>query len=191
VLSIVNKLANMIARRQVMNRSTVHVAHTASVNWRGIRQRPPARLTIGEGSIFEGAIAADRPEASVSIGSRTFFGNSTIVTACNVEIGNDVLVSWGCTIVDHDSHSLSWKQRSHDVANHYAGIKDWSSVKIRSVSIRDKVWIGFNVIVLKGVTVGEGAVIAAGSVVTRDVAPYTLVAGNPAVSIRSLTKQLS
>jgi acetyltransferase-like isoleucine patch superfamily enzyme len=46
--------------------------------------------------------------------------------------------------------------------------------------------MGFNVIVLKGVTIGEGAVVAAGSVVTRDVPAFTLVAGNPARAIRSV-----
>jgi galactoside O-acetyltransferase len=55
--------------------------------------------------------------------------------------------------------------------------------------IQDKVWIGFGASILKGVTVGEGAVIGAQAVVTRDVAPYTVVAGNPARIIRHITPE--
>jgi len=67
-----------------------------------------------------------------------------------------------------------------------AGAKDWSQVKIAPVRIEDKAWIGFNAIILKGLTIGEGAIVAAGAVVSKDVAPYTLVGGNPAVFIRTL-----
>jgi galactoside O-acetyltransferase len=55
----------------------------------------------------------------------------------------------------------------------------------RPVIIADKAWVGFNVSILKGVTIGEGAVIGACSVVTRDVPPFSVVAGNPARLIRT------
>jgi acetyltransferase-like isoleucine patch superfamily enzyme len=184
--SLKHTLFNAWARQQLRGRCELRVAADAQVDYRGIRQRPPARLSIGAGSIFQGAIAADRPNAEVHIGSHSFVGNSTIVTAERVDIGDDVLISWGCTIVDHDSHNLHWERRSQDVREHYHGRKSWEHVPVRPVRIGNKVWIGFNTIVLKGVTVGEGAVVAAGSVVTRDVAPFTLVAGNPARVIRSV-----
>lgn len=185
---LIQLLFNAIARRVVMRSARVHVAADAKVNYRGMRRRPPSVLSIGAGSIFEGSIAADRSGCSVTIGERTFFGQSTIVTAERVDIGDDVLVSWGCTIVDHDSHSLDWQQRQHDVTDHYQGRKDWQAVPVRPVRIGNKAWIGFNVIILKGVTVGEGAMVAAGSVVRHDVPDYTLVAGNPAVVVRSLSR---
>ena len=55
------------------------------------------------------------------------------------------------------------------------------------IRIADKAWLGMNVTVLKGVTIGEGAVVAAGSIVTKDVPPWTLVAGNPARVIKELS----
>lgn len=58
------------------------------------------------------------------------------------------------------------------------------------VVIEDRVWIGLGAIVLGGVTIGEGAVVAAGSVVTKDVAPFTIVAGVPAAPIASRTRDL-
>jgi acetyltransferase-like isoleucine patch superfamily enzyme len=184
--AFMNTLINGFARRQIRRNSTTKVAVSAKVNYRGIRTRPPSQLVIGEGSIFEGAIVSDRDGSCVVIGAHTFIGNSKIVTAERVEIGDDVLISWGCTIVDHDSHALQWSKRQGDVRGFYRGEKDWTHVNVRPVKICDKVWMGFNVIVLKGVTIGEGAVVAAGSVVTRDVPAFTLVAGNPARVIRGV-----
>jgi acetyltransferase-like isoleucine patch superfamily enzyme len=57
---------------------------------------------------------------------------------------------------------------------------------MKPVKINDRVWIGFNSIILKGVTIGEGGIVGAGSVVTKDVPPYTIVAGNPARVIREI-----
>ena len=56
----------------------------------------------------------------------------------------------------------------------------------KPIVIKDKAWIGFNSIILKGVTIGEGAIVGAGSVVTKDVPPYTIVAGNPARIVREI-----
>jgi acetyltransferase-like isoleucine patch superfamily enzyme len=64
--------------------------------------------------------------------------------------------------------------------------KDWSNVVTKPVIIKSKVWIGFNVIILKGVIIGEGAVVGANSVVTKDIEPWTVVGGNPAVFIRKI-----
>ena len=61
-----------------------------------------------------------------------------------------------------------------------------AEVKISPVRINDRAWLGFNSIILKGVTIGEGAIIGAGSVVTKDVPAYTIVAGNPARIIQEI-----
>ncbi len=135
---------------------------------------------------MEGSILFDCDNAVVVVGNNTFIGASTIVAAENVEIGNDVLIAWGCWIVDHNSHAISWRTRSPDVKEWRAGRKKWGGVIKKAVHIQDKAWIGFNSIILKGVTVGEGAIVGAGSVVTKDVPPWTIVAGNPARVIREI-----
>ncbi|MDH4236354.1 MAG: hypothetical protein OEV17_03815 [Nitrospira sp.] len=59
-------------------------------------------------------------------------------------------------------------------------------MKVGKVDIHDKAWIGLDAIILKGVTIGEGAIVGAGSVVSKDVPPFTIVAGNPARVVREL-----
>ena len=141
---------------------------------------------LGEGSIFCSHLALERHGANVSIGPRTFVGKGMIACSKSISIGADVLISWGVAIVDHQSHNIDFSLRADDVTSWLKGTKDWTNVSIEPVQICDKVWIGFNASVLPGVTIGEGAVIGAASVVTRDVEPWTVVAGNPARVIKRL-----
>ncbi len=130
---------------------------------------------------MEGTISFEREQAKVSIGRNAFFGASHIVCASSVEVGDDVQVSWGCTIIDSDLHSISWSQRKDDTRDWwYQGKKDWSHVVTRPVKLGNKCWVGMHSLVLKGVEIGEGAVVAAGSVVTENVPPWTIAGGNPA-----------
>ena len=76
-----------------------------------------------------------------------------------------------------------------DVKEWIENRKDWSNVQITPVVICDRSWIGARSIILKGVTIGEGAIVGAGSVVTSDVPPWTIVGGNPARVIRALTDE--
>jgi acetyltransferase-like isoleucine patch superfamily enzyme len=174
------------AKRSVQRRCKVMVAERSQVAYRGLAHSPPAEFVVGEGSIFKARVSADRPSAVIKIGTNTFVGGTHLVCAESIEIGDDVLIAWGGTIVDHDSHSLHWSERQNDVRDTFEGRKDWTQVRIRPVVICDRAWIGFNVTILRGVTIGEGAVVGACSVVTKDVAPYSVVAGNPARFIREI-----
>lgn len=169
-----------MAERHYRAKCQVDIGSGAIVRFRRLGKRAPRRLTIGDGTIFQAMISADRPDAVIRVGKNTFVGNSHFVCAERIDIGDDVLIAWGCTIVDHDSHSASWESRRNDVADTHRGAKDWSGVKVSPTIVRDKAWIGFNTIILKGVVIGEGAVVGAGSVVTKSIDPYTIVGGNPA-----------
>jgi acetyltransferase-like isoleucine patch superfamily enzyme len=163
-----------------------------------IRANPlPERIRIGDASILGCRIVLEREFGNVTIGNQTYIGASSIICAESITIGSDVLIAWGTTIVDHDSHSTNWENRSEDVRKwrdgyiqgnlgKAASLKNWDVVQKKPVKIGDKVWIGFNAIILKGVNIGEGAVVAAGAVVTKDVPAWTVVGGNPAKVIKEL-----
>lgn len=179
-------MANSLAYRWMRRRSHVTLGPRSRVDWINARVASGSTLIVGEDCLLNARFTFDSPSGTIRIGDRCFIGRSQLVCHSAITLGDDVVISWGVTIVDHDSHSLVWDERRRDVLDWMAGRKDWSHVTIAPVSIGDRVWIGFNAIVLKGITVGDGAVIGAGAVVTRDVSPYTLVAGNPAKVIKQL-----
>ena len=152
-----------------------------------VRNPSGCRLSIGSDSNIEAAIVFETQGAEVRIGSRSHLGGGALLdAACGIEIGDDVLIAFEVLIMDHDSHALRFNQRRHVVRNWMKGTKDWTHVTRRPVRNSDKAWLGARTIVLKGVTIGEGSVTGAGSVVTSDVPAWTLVAGNPARIIRRL-----
>lgn len=157
-------------------------------------------LEIGEDSHIFCSFNFVRPQAKVKIGKRCQIGKSSFTSAEMIEVGDDVLIGWGVTITDNNSHALDWEHRKNDIRqcyddykenpNNFIKNKDWSHVKIAPVCIKDRVWISFNTVILKGVTIGENSVIGAQSVVTRDVPPYSVVAGNPAKVIKKLESKI-
>jgi galactoside O-acetyltransferase len=154
------------------------------------RQPNGCSLSIGSNSNIEASLVFERASARISIGSRTHLGGGTLLAAASsIEIGDDVLIAFEVIIMDHNSHSLKFRERRHDVRDWLQGSKDWSTVATAPVKISNKAWVGVRAVVLKGVTIGEGAVVAAGSIVTSDVSPWTIVGGNPARVIRPLTDE--
>ena len=150
-------------------------------------------LTVGDDCVINGTI--NMGEAEFKIGDRVMINGSTFYCTTGITIGSDVLMSWGCTIADSNMHSIVSADRVKELAtakqeydNHTIGDNPGvPTIKSAPIVIKDKVWIGFNSIIMKGITIGEGAVIAAGSVVTKDIPDYAVVGGNPAKVIKYTT----
>lgn len=120
-------------------------------------------------SIYYGADIILFNGAKLKLGSGFF--NSNIKIRCHerIEIGEDVAISHDVTIMDSDAHEGLWEGYE----------------KTKPIKIGNHVWIGTRVTILKGVTIGDNAIIAAGSVVTKDVPNNTIVAGVPAKVIKT------
>lgn len=143
--------------------------------WRGLRYMPSefnleneAILAInGEFSIYTGFHISITRGAKLSLGSGYINNNVTIDCFNSITIGDRVVISKGVTFRDSDNHSIN-------------GNREISS----PIVVEDNVWIGLNAIILKGVRIGSGSVIAAGAVVVDDVPKNTLVGGVPARVIK-------
>lgn len=182
VSSMLNKVVGLLVRR----RTNFSIGRSTKIRWSALHSLRGGTVRVGERTIVNCRIAFDSPDGQIDIGDRCYIGASLLVCHTSIKIESDAIISWGVTVVDHDSHALDWSQRSTDVIDWHENKKDWRHVKIRPVHIEEKVWIGFGASILKGVRIGAFSVVAAGSVVTKDVPPYSLVAGNPARVVRSL-----
>ncbi|GIN09783.1 hexapeptide transferase [Shouchella clausii] len=111
----------------------------------------------------------------IEIGENTRIHGTCINAYKSITIGKNCLIAGNCTIIDCNRHELHFDNPKKRLQN---------SNIAHSVVIEDNVWIGANCIILPGVTLGEGCAVAAGSIVTKDVPPYSLVGGNPAKLIR-------
>jgi acetyltransferase-like isoleucine patch superfamily enzyme len=150
--------------------------------------------------------------ANVSLGDRVHIGIGSILSAPRgLTVADDVYIGKFCTVqcdgaigrfvmiannagligrYDHDHHQIGRPIRMAS----WIGDSDYAGGgKGLRLIIEDDVWIGFGAVVLTGVTIGRGAIVAAGSVVTSDVLPYATVAGNPArqVGVRFSAEEIA
>lgn len=177
-----------------MSQLRKHLKFSFAHKWRSSRQRSrlkflgkgvwidkrvefmrfPQNISVDDDVVVkEGArICACNTSASIEIGARTTIGYHNFIFASNgVTIGSDCLIAPFVYIVDSD-HGIAKDQLINQQPNTTAPIV-----------IKDGVWVASNVTILKGVTIGEGAVIAANSVVNSDVGPFEIWGGSPAKKI--------
>lgn len=152
-------------------------------------------LSIGRECIIAGDFVFESEDGYISIGNHTYIGGGTFISHSKIEIGDNVTIAWGGFVYDHDSHSLNFMQRRKDIDDEIECIranknivlsKNWSCVNSKPIKICNDAWIGMNVTILKGVTIGQGAIVGACSVVTKNVPAWSVVAGNPAKVVKFL-----
>ena len=131
-----------------------------------------AKIGLGSSiSVNEGAV--------LEIGSSTYIcAGAHIRVAKKVSIGSNCAISWNVTIMDSDFHEYKLED-------------DTIPENTKEVIIGNNVWIGNNVLILKGVSIGDNAIVAAGSVVTKDVPSECVVGGNPAKIIKNGVKPMN
>ncbi len=127
---------------------------------------------LGDDSTIEDFCTVNNGVGAVVIGDRTRIGMSNVIIG-PVTIGNDTMLAQNIVLsgLNHGYEEIKIAPRSQPVTK-------------KKIVVEDDVWIGANSVIVAGVTIGKHAVIAAGSIVTRDVPPYSVVAGNPAKVIK-------
>ncbi|MCE7065380.1 DapH/DapD/GlmU-related protein [Dyadobacter sp. CY326] len=155
-------------------------------------QADKTKIQVGEGTHIRGLLLVFGYGGSIRIGQNCYVGeNSQIWSGDQISIGNNVLIAHGVNIMDTNCHEIDCKLRADGFINSLTKGTEYLKGRVitSQVSIADDVWIGFNSIILKGVSIGEGAIISSGSVVTKDVDAFTMVGGNPAKVIKVLNNQ--
>ena len=156
--------------------------------FRHLRSKNPRAVVIGRHvSCYAGCSFSIGENGQCSIGDFTLLNGALIMAEEDIDIGSHCLISWNVGVADSDFHPLQPAQRLIDaqaLAPYLKNRPPRPKLKTAPVKIADNVWIGMNAIILKGVTIGENSVVAAGSVVTKSVPPNTVVAGNPALVVK-------
>ena len=161
--------------------------------FRHLKSRRKDAVVIGDHvSCYAGCSFAIGEKGSCSIGDFTLVNGALIMAEERIEIGSHCLISWNVGLADSDFHPIDAAQRLIDtqaLAPFFEGRPPRPALRTAPVIICDNVWIGMNAVILKGVTIGENSVVAAGAVVTKSVPPNVVVAGNPGIVVRKLGRK--
>lgn len=138
-------------------------------------------IELGENTFVRGELLVYDYSGRIKIGDNSFVGQgSRIWSSSKITIGNRVLISYNVNIHDNNSHPLDPIERHKHYKHIMTNGLNWQiSLNEHEIIIEDDVWIGFNSTVLKGVTVGRGAIIGSNTVVTNNVPENAIVIGNP------------
>ncbi len=150
------------------------------------------RVVIGADSVIRGLLR-NEPGGRLRVGRFVYVGDGALLSsAADLQVEDGVLIAHGAQVFDNDSHPIDAAQRESHFRS-MLGYRDGVRVTLPGAPVRlgRRCWIGLNAIVLKGVNVGEDSIVAAGSLVTRDVPPSTVVGGNPATTVKTLGPALA
>ena len=132
-------------------------------------------LYIGDDCIVNNtSIILDNESSEIRIGNKTSIAKAQIVSleSYKIEIGEDCMLSYDIEIRNTDSHKIYDKNTNKRINEG------------NSINIGNHVWLGMRAIILKGVNIGDNSIVAAGSIVTKDVKANTIISGNPAKQIK-------
>jgi acetyltransferase-like isoleucine patch superfamily enzyme len=153
------------------------------------RSTDPAGVRLAAGAAtYLGTMFDVGPRGHVSLGTCAFSHGVWFISDAGIDVGDYTMLSWNVVLMDSYRVPLDAAKRRRlleRTAQQPTRILDGGETA-RPIRIGNNVWIGFDVCVLPGVTIGDGSIVGARSVVTSDVPPYSVAAGNPAQVIRSL-----
>ena len=139
---------------------------------------------------IRGAIYTVTPESRIEIGDRVGISSACLWSKELIKIGNDVNIGGDCLIMDNDAHPHEYMKRRRLYEEQVGKDEYLKAIPTAPIVIEDDVWIGARCQILKGVHIGARSIIAAGSVVTKDIPADSVVGGVPAMFICSLKEEL-
>jgi acetyltransferase-like isoleucine patch superfamily enzyme len=144
-------------------------------------------IRLGDRNIVRGELLVFPHGGNIVTGIDCYIGEGTrLWSGSSIRIGNHVLIAHSVSIMDNLTHPIDpLERRRHFDSIYSIGHPREISLEDRPISIEDDAWIGAHAVVLRGVTIGARAIVAAGAVVTKDVPEDAIVAGNPARIIGS------
>ncbi len=154
------------------------------------RSQSPRGVELGRGaSTYLGTMFDVGPHGRVKLGDYALVHGARIICDTEIVVGDYALISWNVVLMDTYRVPFNALDRRKELERVPTRQPRFAAADgtARPIHIGRNVWIGFDTCVLPGVTIGEGSVIGARSVVAEDVPPYTVVAGNPVRFVRSLT----
>lgn len=146
-----------------------------------------SNIVVGNNSLIGGTLCTQM-DGKIITGDYFYLGsNSTLGSIESIKIGKCVIISNDVKIYDNNNHPTSPEAREYMSMNGYSNDNwRWKHAARAPVVIEDNVWIGQYATILKGVTIGKGSIVATKAVVTKNVPPYTIVAGNPAKVVKKI-----
>jgi len=161
----------------------------SSISFEAYRSILPVGFAIGEGSaVYAGSRMDAGPSGRISLGRCVLLNGCQIIADDHVEIGDYTMIAWLVTITDtpmFPPDRASRREALREAAAHPRRLLRRGGTR-SPVHIGRNVWIGFESCIMPGVTIGDGAIVGARSVVYEDVPPFTVAAGNPARIVRRL-----
>lgn len=192
LIEILDKILNRRAQKQFLksvtykgNKETLEILRLAKA--RPFRGSSARDIVIGDGFRFFGGVIVSQNGGKIVIGENSKFGFNCLVGAANsITIGDYAVFADNITIMDNNNHPVNPLDRAivyrTDRKSEYRG---WKYSDSRPIVIGNNVWCGSNVRINKGVTIGDGAVIAANTVVVKDVPANSICAGNPGKIVKT------
>jgi acetyltransferase-like isoleucine patch superfamily enzyme len=165
-----------------------------SYSFQLFRSELPDAIRIGRGaSVYLGVMFDLGPQARVTIGDFSLLNGSRIICDSSITIGDHCLISWNTVLMDtrRIPRDPAERRKVLEAAIATPSRRFETASPSHPIQIGNNVWIGFDACILPGVTIGDGSIVGARSVVINDVPPCSVVAGNPARIIRRLNPEES
>lgn len=187
--SLINKFLKHRALTTFQKNCVFGERFSCGIKARCFNESNKEKITLGSNNQICGTLIVTG-KGKITIGNNvTVRPHSQISSSNSIQIGNEVIISNNVTIMDNNSHPISPAFRRRMSLEGPEG-KLWSASYAESspIIIHDNVWICERSVILKGVEIGEGSIVACDSIVTHNVPPYVIVAGNPAKVVKEIKK---